>query len=303
MTQPMLLERTRSALPFLALVAATAFWGSSFITVAEALHSTDPFTLVFLRFGAGTLLVLALLRGQVLRIPARTWRMGAVCATVIYASYLLNHAGLMTILSSTSGFLTALYVPITPFLFWAMAGRRPDGFAFAGALTAFAGLALLADPFSLSFRSSWGEWATIASAFLSAFEIILMGRFAPYCRAREIAFVQILFVTLFAGAGTLLAHAAGLPLEPTTFTPELVLSVGWLAVILCCAQLLLAWGQKFVPPAQAAVIFALESVFAALIGWFAGERLGFWGVTGGALIVAGILITEAKRIRAEAAKH
>ena len=115
--------------------------------------------------------------------------------------------------------------------------------------------------------------------------------------------MQILFVTLFAGAGTLLAHAAGLPLEPTTFTPELVLSVGWLAVILCCAQLLLAWGQKFVPPAQAAVIFALESVFAALIGWFAGERLGFWGVTGGALIVAGILITEAKRIRAEAAKH
>ena len=37
-------------LPFLALVAATGFWGSSFLTVAEALSETDPFTLVFMRF-------------------------------------------------------------------------------------------------------------------------------------------------------------------------------------------------------------------------------------------------------------
>ena len=76
--------------------------------------------------------------------------MGAVCAVVIYASYLFNHIGLMTILSSTSGFLTALYVPITPFLFWAIAGRRPELCAFAGATVAFGGLVLLADP--LQFR-------------------------------------------------------------------------------------------------------------------------------------------------------
>ena len=70
----------------------------------------------------------------------------------------------------------------------------------------------------------------------------------------------------------------------------------WLAVILTCAQLLLAWAQKYVPPAQAAVIFALESIFAAVIGWFAGERLGLLGLTGGLCIVLGILITEYPRI-------
>ena len=37
-------------------------------------------------------------------------------------------------------------------------------------------------------------------------------------------------------------------------------------------------------------------VFAAVIGWFAGERLGFLGLTGGLCIVLGILITEYPRI-------
>ena len=49
-------------LPFLALVAATGFWGSSFLTVAEALSDTDPFTLVFLRFALGTLVLAVILR-------------------------------------------------------------------------------------------------------------------------------------------------------------------------------------------------------------------------------------------------
>lgn len=287
-------------LPYLALIGATGFWGSSFITVANTLESTDPFTLVFLRFSTGALLVALWLRGRIFRIPAETWRMGAICAIAIYGSYLLNHIGLVTILSSTSGFLTALYVPITPFLWWATTGRRPDAGAFLGAMAAFAGLALLADPFSLELNFGIGEWLTIGSAFLAAFEIILMGRFAPRCSAPEIAFAQIVSVALFALCGTLVAHLAapalGVELAETNFDGTLLFGVLWLAVILTCAQLLLAWAQKFVPPAQAAVIFALESIFAAVVGWIAGERLGIVGLSGGLCIVLGILLTESRRI-------
>lgn len=287
-------------LPILALVAATGFWGSSFLTVSQTLASTDPFTLVFLRFSIGTCLVALWLRGKLLRISKETWRMGALSGLVIYSAYLFNAMGLMTILSSVSGFLTALYVPITPFLVWIFAGRRPDFCAFAGAVTAFAGLALLADPFNAEFSSGWGEWITIFSAFLSALEIILLGRFAPRCKAPELAFAQLVFVSLFALAGAGLARIAapwaGIALTPTVWDSQLLFGIFWLAVILTCSQLLLAWGQKFVPPAQAAVIFALESVFAAGIGWIAGERLGFLGFIGGACIVIGIFITEFRQI-------
>ena len=37
-------------------------------------------------------------------------------------------------------------------------------------------------------------------------------------------------------------------------------------------------------------------IVAAVIGWFAGERLGLLGLTGGLCIVLGILITEYPRI-------
>lgn len=283
-------------LPFLALVAATGFWGSSFLTVAEALSETDPFTLVFMRFFLGTLVLAAILRKTLRAIPSRTWKMGAVSGLVIYGSYLFNCAGLMTTMSSMAGFLTALYVLITPFLFWLIVGKRPDICAFLGSGTAFLGLVLLADPFSLSPETGLGEWMIILSAFLSALEIILMGRFAPYCKAAEICFTQLFFVALYSGIGSLAAHWAMPSLTPTVFSAGLMLAVLWLATILSCAQFLLAWGQKFVPPAQAAVIFSLESVFAAIIGWLAGERLGFWGFAGGGLIVAGILLTEWKRL-------
>lgn len=36
----------------------------------------------------------------------------------------------------------------------------------------------------------------------------------------------------------------------------------------------------------------MESVFAAILGWFAGENLGITGLFGGLMIVSGILLGE-----------
>lgn len=64
-------------LPVLALLLATFFWGSSFITVGSALEYTNPFTLVMLRFAVGAFFVLLMLKGRLSDIPARTWKAGA----------------------------------------------------------------------------------------------------------------------------------------------------------------------------------------------------------------------------------
>ena len=75
----------------------------------------------------------------------------------------------------------------------------------------------------------------------------------------------------------------------------------WLAVIVAFVQVLLSWAQRYVPASRAAVIFAMESVFAAIIGWFAGESLGTAGIIGGVLIVGGILCGEIRLPRRKAA--
>ena len=73
------------------------------------------------------------------------------------------------------------------------------------------------------------------------------------------------------------------------------------AVIVAFVQVLLSWAQRYVPASRAAVIFAMESVFAAIIGWFAGESLGTAGIIGGVLIVGGILCGEIRLPRRKAA--
>ena len=58
-------------------------------------------------------------------------------------------------------------------------------------------------------------------------------------------------------------------------------------------MLALTFGALF---KQAALIFALEPVFAALFAFLlAGETLGLRGLLGGALILAGTIVAEIRR--------
>ncbi len=290
-----LLFRYQATLPTAALVLATFLWGSSFITTATALQYTDPFMLVMARFTIGASIVALMLRRRILHIPAQTWRAGLGTGVLLYGGYITNAIGLMSIESSTSGFLTALYVPFTPLLVWVLFGKKPDYRAFLAAGVAFTGLLLLANPFTLSFSNNFGEWVTILCAFISAFEIICIGFVATKNDALPLTFTQLVSVALLCGLTRLLGLELALwPFGPTQWTSTLLLSMLWLGIIVGLAQMLLTWGQKTVPAGRAAVIFAMESVFAAAIGWLSGEALGWTGWTGGALIVMAILLNETR---------
>lgn len=289
---------SREFLPTLAIVLATFFWGSSFFTIGKTLEATNPFELVFWRFTIGAILIAPLLGRRITRIPRHTWRAGVFCGLALTAGYLTSAIGLVSIPSSTSGFLTALYVPFTPLLMWFVYSKRPSAAAFLAVGIAFLGLILLANPFGMTFENNAGELFTIASAFLSAVEIIIAGRFAPHCNARELAFTQLVMTGAYMAVATLVAHLFIPDLRPTQYNETFFVGVGWLAVIVGAAQVLLAWGQKTVPPDRAAIIYSLESVFAAVIGYIAGERLGVGGVTGGALIVLAVFVSEMKGVDA-----
>ena len=64
--------------------------------------------------------------------------------------------------------------------------------------------------------------------------------------------------------------------------------VGATAIAFFC----MVWAQRVVTEARAAIILLLEPVFAALLGYLAGERLGVGGVVGAVLILAAVLVTE-----------
>ena len=54
-----------------------------------------------------------------------------------------------------------------------------------------------------------------------------------------------------------------------------------------------AWGQQRVDALRSAIVFGLEPVFAALTAWaLLGERLGWAGLAGAALIVAALVFSQ-----------
>ncbi len=295
-----LFARYRAVLPVCALVTATFLWGSSFISTHTALRYTDPFMLVMLRFSVGLLIVGTFLRKKLFHIPWSTWRSGMLTGGLLFFGYVTNALGLMSISSSMSGFLTALYVPFTPLLVWVIFGKVPDRRAFVGAAVAFFGLVLLANPFTLSFSNNFGEWITIVCSFISALEIILVGMVAVKNDALSLTFAQLTTVALLCAITRLLGPLIPYwPFEPTQWTYTLIVSALWLGIIVGFAQMLLTWGQKYVSPGRSAVIFAMESVFAAAIGWLIGEELGWTGWLGGLCIVGAIFINETRLLSRE----
>jgi drug/metabolite transporter (DMT)-like permease len=52
------------------------------------------------------------------------------------------------------------------------------------------------------------------------------------------------------------------------------------------------WAQRRIEPARASIISLLEPVVAGFVGYAVGERLGWGGYLGAAIILIGILVAE-----------
>ena len=90
-------------------------------------------------------------------------------------------------------------------------------------------------------------------------------------------------------------HAAALEARPVAWGGTFLCSVLYLGSIGAVGTFLgQTWAQRQMSATHAAIIFTLEPVFAALLAaWFLGERLGPRGATGGVLVLAGIIVSEA----------
>ncbi len=276
--------------PQLVLVFVTLLWGGTFLTLQIALQWADPVVVVAMRFSMATLMFLLIIRQQLFQIKRNDWIAGSVVGLCIFGVYTLQTIGLETIPSSTSAFLTGLYVAFVPLLQWIVLRKRLQWPVIVGVIMAFTGMSLLANPFQMEFANNLGEWLTVLSAFICAIEILTVGAFAPKCNPLHLAFTQMLTVAALANI-TLLLHT---PIRETQWTWGLWLSVGALAACVAFIQFVIGWALKKVDALRATLIYSLEPVFAGVFGWLAGERLGIMGLSGGALIVIAVLISAYK---------
>lgn len=278
------------------LLLVTIIWGGTFAATSELIGTgLASVPLVLWRFGSAALLLLPfLLFRRERKIDRTTLRVGFVLGLLLYAGFILQTIGLETTSSSRSGFITALYVVITPLLQPLFGRSRPGLRVWFSVLLIVTGLWLLIGPGGET-GLTVGDVQTFFCALFFAFFIILLDRYGRKTEVIGLTGVQMVTVTLCGVVHLLVGGDLERPIA--ALVPQGIEAIVLLGYLALFGTLFTMWGQNryqpWTTPSRAAIIFTMESVFAALIGVLLLEEvLGVGGALGGALIVVGLLLVE-----------
>jgi len=280
----------------LLLLLAALIWGVTFSIQQMAMEHIGPTLFTGLRFVMGALVVLPL---AVMEVRKKRKREGwtfdrralpwlVATGTVLFLAALLQQFGIATTTVANAGFLTALYVPLTPILAFVVLRQMPHPAIWPAAAACLGGAYLMAGGALDDLRT--GDLWVVGGALFWATHILLIGAMTARTGAPfVISFIQFavcgVLGLIWGGATETLTMDDLIGAAPMlAFSGLLSVGVGFTLQVV---------GQRHTPAADASVILSAETVFAALAGAvLLGENLGTLELTGGALILSGVLAVE-----------
>lgn len=273
-------------IPLVALVAVTAVWGVTFVQVKDAVALYPLFGFLALRFAIATITLGIPGAGRVRGLGRGGLSAAALLGLLLGAGYALQTAGLERTTVSGAGFVTGMYVVLTPVIALIVFRARLGTAAWTGVLLSTAGLGMLA---GVHAGSAAGDLLVLGGAAVYSLQIVLMERYAP--RYDALAFTLVEMLAAFAGLGVVALARGDIEVPHGRTVWGALLVTGIFASAL--AFLVQTWAQRRTSATRTALAFAMEPVFAALFGYtLAGDRLGALGWAGCAAIMAGIVLAE-----------
>lgn len=271
----------------LLLLLVAIVWGTTFPIVKSALSTIEPMWFLAIRFAFAALFLVPPFVNDIRRAPLLSWRNGAVIGLALFAGYAFQTVGLSMTTASKTAFITGLYLVIVPLIIALWTRRAPRLDVTLGVASAAVGLGLLSLEGGL-----WpgpGDLLVFFCAIAFACHIIAVDKLGRGHSAGVITIAQILVVSLLSLGSALLFEKPLSYISPKAWGA--ILATGILATSV--AFLIQNSVQRFTTPTHAALIFALEPVFAAIFSyWWAGEQLTGRGWSGAALMFAGMMIVE-----------
>ena len=273
-------------LPLLLLIAVTAVWGVTFVQVKNALDLYPLFAFLAVRFAIAGVVLAVPARSRVRSLGREGTLAGVVLGVLLAAAYGFQTAGLERTTVSSTGFITGLYVVLTPLLALFLFRQSTAAVVWIGAALAVTGFALLS---GIDVGAPTGDLLVLASAFATALQILMVERYASRHDALALTLVEM--ATAFLGF-LLIALVLGQLAVPRGWTVWGALIVtGIFASAL--GYLIQVWAQRRISATRIALVFSLETVWAGFFGYLlADDRLGLLGWGGCALILAGIVVAE-----------
>jgi drug/metabolite transporter (DMT)-like permease len=271
--------------PTLALIGVTAVWGSTFVVVKDAIEQMPVTDFLTWRFALAALAMLLVRPRTVAGLGRDGRRAGAVIGVALGAGYLMQTLGLQTTPAAISGFITGMFVVLTPLAAGVLLRQAPATSAWAAVALAAGGLGLLS-LHGLSVGS--GELLTFGCAVAFALHIVGLGRWAASYDAFGLAVVQLLVVAAMS-AVVAVPGGLALPRGGAVWGALALTAIGATAV----AFVVQTWAQAHLSPTRAAVVMTMEPVFAGVVAVVAaGEHVGPRIITGAVLVLVAMVLTE-----------
>ncbi len=279
----------------LLLLAVALIWGSAFVAQAHGMDGLEPFTFTGIRFLLGVCIVAPLAWRDWRMIsrrevqPSRRDLLGVVALGLLLTlGAVFQQIGLVSTSVTNAGFLTALYVPLVPFISWLIMRERPHWSVWPTSIGCLVGTWMLsgAGGVSLSVGDTW----VIASSLFWALHVIFVGRVADRIAAPFLVatgqFLVCGVASLFWAVLTETITFEGIRQAAIPIIYTGIISVGFAYT----GQVV---GQRYADAADAAIILSAETLFAALFGFLLmGDRLSAVGIAGCALIFVCIVAVQ-----------
>ena len=277
--------RRTSLLASLALLAMTASWGSTFFLIRDLLERVPTLDFLAVRFLMAAAAMLLVAPRAVARLSPESRRHAVVLGGVYGVAQVLQTAGLAHTPASVSGFITGMYVVLTPLLAAVLLRTRIGGLTWVAVAIAAGGLAVLTlDGVSMGY----GEAITLMSAVLYALHIVGLGAWSDPRQALGMSIVQITVIAVLCSIATI-PDGVVLPSTGGDWA-----SVVYMALVAGAAAMLAqTWAQAHLPPTRSAIIMSMEPVFAATFAvWLGGEPTTLRMVGGGLMVLTAMLLVE-----------
>ena len=281
----------------IALLTATVIWGFAFIAQSVGMDLIGPFTFQMVR----CLLAVALLvplsflldMGKCTMRESfekwknpRLWKASILCGLALFVASSLQQNGLLYTDAGKAGFLTAMYIVLTPIVGLFRGNKVSKATVFSVGI-AVVGLYLLSCAGVSAINK--GDLLIMGCALAFAVQINCVDHFCESLDGFRMNCIQALTVAVISAPCVAFTETVDMGNLLACWGPLCfagILSMG-------LAYSLQIVGQKEIEPTAASLIMSLESVFAVLGGWWLlHERMSSTELLGCGLVFAAVIISQ-----------
>jgi drug/metabolite transporter (DMT)-like permease len=272
-----------------ALLAVAAMWGISFVWMKDILDQQDVYSFLTSRFLVAAAAMI-LLKPKVLKLFTKELVFkGLIVGMALGSGYIFQTLGLDRTTPAITGFITGLYVVVTPVLASFFLKERLTPAMWGYVLLAVLGLAVLSVQ---GWSIGLGEIFVLISAVFFAVHIILLGSWSKNFDAYALTVIQLIGCALLSAIP---ATINGYVAPPDSQVWGVIVFTALFATAI--AFVIQTWSQARISTTKVAVILTMEVVFAAVFSVMYGmEPLTLRLAVGGTMVLIAMLAIVQPRV-------